>query len=62
MFSIVFKSVAFAWETNRRLFVILLLLNVFMGSIVYVQFASFSSIVHDRRLRRLLSSTMTASG
>ena len=45
MFSIVFKSVAFAWETNRKLFITLLLLNVFMGSIVYVQFASFSSIV-----------------
>lgn len=45
MFSIVFKSVAFAWETNRKLFVVLLLLNVFMGSIVYAQFASFSSIV-----------------
>lgn len=45
MFSIVLKSVAFAGETNRKLFVVLLLLNVFMGSIVYVQFASFSSIV-----------------
>ncbi|MFN8334418.1 MAG: ABC transporter ATP-binding protein [Cyclobacteriaceae bacterium] len=45
MFPIVFKSVAFAWKTNRKLFVTLLLLNVFMGSIVYVQFASFSSIV-----------------
>jgi ABC-type multidrug transport system fused ATPase/permease subunit len=45
MFAIVFKSVAFAWETNRRLFVMLILLNIFMGSVVYVQFASFSSIV-----------------
>lgn len=45
MFSIVLKSVAFAWETNRKLFIALLLLNIFLGSIVYVQFASFSSIV-----------------
>lgn len=45
MFSIVIKSIAFAWETNRKIFVLLLLLNIFLGSIVYVQFASFSSIV-----------------
>jgi hypothetical protein len=45
MFTIVFKSVAFAWETNRKLFLLLIGLNIFLGSIVYVQFASFSSIV-----------------
>jgi ATP-binding cassette subfamily B protein len=45
MFTIVFKSVAFAWETNRTLFLVLIVLNIFLGSIVYVQFTSFSSIV-----------------
>ncbi len=45
MFTIVFKSIAFAWETNRKLFLLLIGLNIFLGSIVYVQFASFSSIV-----------------
>lgn len=45
MFTIVFKSIAFAWETNRNLFLVLIGLNIFLGSIVYVQFASFSSIV-----------------
>lgn len=45
MFTIVFKSIAFAWETNRKLFLLLIVLNIFLGSIVYVQFASFSSIV-----------------
>jgi ABC-type multidrug transport system fused ATPase/permease subunit len=45
MFTIVFKSISFAWETNRGLFLLLIGLNIFLGSIVYVQFASFSSIV-----------------
>lgn len=45
MFAIVFKSIVFAWETNRKLFLLLIGLNIFLGSVVYVQFASFSSIV-----------------
>ncbi len=45
MFNIVFKSIAFAWQTNRKLFLLLIVFNIFLGSIVYVQFASFSSIV-----------------
>lgn len=45
MFAIVIKSIAFAWETNRKLFLLLLALNIFLGSVVYLQFASFSTIV-----------------
>lgn len=41
----VVKSIGFAWHTNRKLFVALILLNVFQGAIVYLQFASFSAIV-----------------
>lgn len=45
MFSIAKKSIAFAWQTNRMLFVMLILFNIFQGSIVYLQFTSFSAIV-----------------
>jgi ABC-type multidrug transport system fused ATPase/permease subunit len=45
LFGVVLKSIGFAWRTNRKLFVVLILLNVFQGSIVYLQFASFSAIV-----------------
>lgn len=45
LFSIAVKSISFAWQTNRSLFVMLILLNIFQGSIVYLQFASFSAIV-----------------
>ncbi|HEY9489367.1 MAG TPA: ABC transporter ATP-binding protein, partial [Chryseosolibacter sp.] len=37
--------IGFAWRTNRKLFLTLITLNVFQGSIVYLQFASFSAIV-----------------
>lgn len=47
LFAVVMKSVGFAWRTNRRLLLTLILLNVFQGSIVYLQFASFSAIVDD---------------
>lgn len=45
LFAVVVKSIGFAWHTNRKLFVALILLNVFQGAIVYLQFASFSAIV-----------------
>lgn len=45
MFGIAIKSIGFAWRTNRRLFILLVLFNVFQGSIVYLQFTSFSAIV-----------------
>src|SRR5690606_8194025 len=39
--------IAFAWQTNRKLFLILVILYVFQGSIVYLQFTSFASIVDE---------------
>ena len=47
VFSIAVKSIAFAWQTNRTLFLLLLALNVFQGAIVYLQFTSFSAIVDE---------------
>src|SRR5690349_13570850 len=47
MFSVALKSVAFAWQTNRGLLIVLLLLNVFQGSVIYLQFTSFSAIVDE---------------
>jgi len=45
LFAVVLKSIGFAWRTNRRLLLILILLNIFQGAVVYLQFASFSAIV-----------------
>jgi ATP-binding cassette subfamily B protein len=47
MFGIVMKSIAFAWQTDRKLFLILIILNLFQGSVVYLQFTSFSAIVDE---------------
>lgn len=47
MFSVALKSIAFAWQTNRTLLLLLILLNIFQGSVVYLQFTSFSSIVDE---------------
>jgi ABC-type multidrug transport system fused ATPase/permease subunit len=47
IFSVALKSVAFAWRTNKTLFVLLIVLNVFMGASVYLQFTSFSAIVDE---------------
>ena len=47
MFSTTLKAIGFAWRTDRKLLLILLSLNVFQGSIVYLQFTSFSSIVDN---------------
>lgn len=47
IFSVAVKSVGFAWRTNRVLFFLLILLNLFQGAIVYLQFTSFSAIVDE---------------
>jgi ABC-type multidrug transport system fused ATPase/permease subunit len=47
VFSVAMKSLAFAWDTNKTLFLILIFLNVFQGSVVYLQFTSFASIVDE---------------
>jgi ABC-type multidrug transport system fused ATPase/permease subunit len=45
LFSVALKSVAFAWQTNRVVFILIIILNVFQGAIVYLQFTTFASIV-----------------
>jgi ABC-type multidrug transport system fused ATPase/permease subunit len=47
MFTIAIKSIGFAWRTNRKLLIILILINIFSGAIVYLQFTSFASIVDE---------------
>lgn len=47
VFSVALRCVGFAWQTNKKLLLLLLALNVFQGSIVYLQFTSFSSIVDE---------------
>ena len=58
IFTISMKSLAFAWQTNRTLFLALIALNIFMGSVVYLQFVSFSAIVDEIiRIKQGLSTT-----
>lgn len=47
MFTIAIKSIGFAWRTNRRLLIILMLINIFNGAVIYLQFTSFASIVDE---------------
>src|SRR6266487_2823780 len=47
MFVIAIKSIAFAWQTNRGMLLLLIFLNFFQGAIVYLQFSSFSRIVDE---------------
>ncbi len=47
MFVIALKSIAFSWQTNRGMLLLLILLNFFQGAIVYLQFSSFSTIVDE---------------
>lgn len=47
IFGVAVKSIGFAWRTNKVLFLLLILLNIFQGSIVYLQFTSFSAIVDE---------------
>ena len=58
MFTIAIKSIGFAWQTNRRLLWLLIIFYIFQGSVVYLQFTSFSSIVDEIiKLRQGVSST-----
>jgi ABC-type protease/lipase transport system fused ATPase/permease subunit len=43
MFAIAMKSISFAWQTNRALLIILIFLNIFQGSVVYLQFTEGQS-------------------
>src|SRR3954471_22084148 len=45
MFVIAIKSIAFAWQTDRGMVILLIVLNLFQGAIVYLQFGAFSRIV-----------------
>jgi ABC-type multidrug transport system fused ATPase/permease subunit len=47
IFTIALKSVSFAWSTNRTLFLVIIVLNIFMGSVIYLQYTSFSNIVDE---------------
>lgn len=47
MFATAGKAIGFAWQTNRKLFIILVILYIFQGAIVYLQFTSFASIVDE---------------
>ncbi|OQP66274.1 hypothetical protein A3860_12275 [Niastella vici] len=47
MFGVAIKSIDFAWQTNRRLMIMIMLFHIFQGAVVYLQFTSFSSIVDE---------------
>jgi ABC-type multidrug transport system fused ATPase/permease subunit len=47
IFAVALKTIAFAWETNRTAFLSIMILNIFMGSVVYLQYTSFSNIVDE---------------
>jgi ABC-type multidrug transport system fused ATPase/permease subunit len=47
IFTVAVKSIRFAWETNKVVFTTLIVLNIFLGSIVYFQLTNFSSIVDE---------------
>ncbi len=47
LFAVAIKAIGFAWRTSRSLFLWLIFLNIFNGSIVYLQFTSFSAIVDE---------------
>jgi ATP-binding cassette subfamily B protein len=60
IFSVALKAIRFAWETNKQVFGTLIVLNIFLGSIVYLQFTSFSSIVDEIILIKQGQSTFSA--
>src|SRR3954468_21044975 len=58
IFTVSLKSISFAWKTNRTLFLLIIILNIFMGSVVYVQYTSFASIVDEIiRIKQGMSDT-----
>jgi ABC-type multidrug transport system fused ATPase/permease subunit len=58
IFTVSIRSIAFAWQTNRKVLLLLIFLNLFQGSVVYLQFTSFSAIVDEIiRIKQGVSST-----
>ncbi|SKC54500.1 ABC transporter ATP-binding protein [Ohtaekwangia koreensis] len=58
IFTVSIRSIAFAWQTNRKILLLLIFLNLFQGSVVYLQFTSFSAIVDEIiRIKQGVSST-----
>lgn len=47
LFTTAGKAINFAWQTNRKLFLVLVVLYIFQGAIVYLQFTSFATIVDE---------------
>jgi ABC-type multidrug transport system fused ATPase/permease subunit len=47
IFATAMKAIGLAWQTSRGLLLMLIALNIFQGSIVYLQFTSFSAIVDE---------------
>jgi ABC-type multidrug transport system fused ATPase/permease subunit len=47
IFTVALKTITFAWQTNRVAFTTIMVLNIFMGSVVYLQYTSFSNIVDE---------------
>lgn len=60
IFSVAVKSIGLAWSTNKGIFSLLILLNIFQGAVVYLQFTSFSSIVDQIILIKQKQSTFDA--
>jgi ABC-type multidrug transport system fused ATPase/permease subunit len=60
VFNIAMKSLAFAWQTNKKMVLLMILLNIFQGSIVYMQFTTFSAIVDEIVLIKQGTGTMNA--
>ena len=58
IFTVTVKSIGLAWNTNKTLFSVLILINIFQGSIVYLQFTSFSAIVDEIILIKQGTGTM----
>jgi ATP-binding cassette subfamily B protein len=47
IFTVALRTIRFAWETNRVSFLIIMTLNIVMGSVVYLQYTSFANIVDE---------------
>ncbi len=45
VFELALKTIVFAWKTNPVVFLLIIALNICVGSIVYLQFVSFSLMV-----------------
>ena len=47
IFTIALKAISFCVANEPETFLLIILLNIFMGAVVYVQYASFASIVDE---------------